>query len=149
MVMSSWWLQNALIPNRHHDISNHYADLATIVSKGDELAHCSLMIPYGYIDLGQHWLRQWLGAWWHQANTWTNVDFSSVGFSGIHLRTYHEIWRYWSMKQLYEHENCISSASRSARNQRIKGQDSFHVILLHCIKPCHQCGADRCTVCYS
>ena len=26
-------------------------------------------------DLGKHWLRQWLSAWWHQAITLTNVDF--------------------------------------------------------------------------
>ena len=29
----------------------------------------------GIIELGKHWLRQWLAAWWHQAITWTNVDF--------------------------------------------------------------------------
>ena len=38
-------------------------------------------------DLGQHWLRQWLVAWWHQVITWTNVDLSSVEFCGIHLTT--------------------------------------------------------------
>ena len=41
---------------------------------------------YGDIDLGQHWLRQWLVAWWHQAITWTNVDLWSVRSIGIHLR---------------------------------------------------------------
>ena len=25
-----------------------------------------LVTPYGHIKLGQHWLRQWLVAWWHQ-----------------------------------------------------------------------------------
>ena len=34
--------------------------------------------PYDDIGLGQHWLRQWLVAWWHQAITCTNVDLSSV-----------------------------------------------------------------------
>ena len=34
------------------------------------------------LDLDQHW--------WHQAITWTNVDFSAKTFSGIHLR---EIWQ--------------------------------------------------------
>ena len=42
----------------------------------------------GKIDLGQHLLRQWLGAWQHQAITWTNVDSSSVVFCGIPLTTY-------------------------------------------------------------
>ena len=45
------------------------------------------MMPYGDIDLGQHWLRKWLVAWWHQAITWTNVDLSSMEFCGIHLTT--------------------------------------------------------------
>ena len=43
------------------------------------------MIPHGNTNMGQHWLRQWLVAWWHKAITWANVDVSSVGFSNIHL----------------------------------------------------------------
>ena len=52
------------------------------------LTHCGLMsmMPYGDIELGQHWLRQWLVAWWHQAITWTNVDLSSVRSSDNYLR---------------------------------------------------------------
>ena len=44
------------------------------------------MTPYGDRDLGQHWLRQWIVAWRHQAITWTNVDWSSVKCSDIHIR---------------------------------------------------------------
>ena len=44
------------------------------------------MTPYGGRDLGQHWFRQWLVAWWHQAITWTDVDLSSVRPTDIHLR---------------------------------------------------------------
>ena len=40
------------------------------------LTHCGLVMPYGIIDHGQHWLRQWLGACQHQAIAWTNVDLS-------------------------------------------------------------------------
>ena len=40
------------------------------------LTHCGPVTPYG--DIGQHWLRQWLVAWWHQAITWTNIDHESV-----------------------------------------------------------------------
>ena len=40
------------------------------------LTHCGLVTLYGDIDLSQHWLRQWLVATWHQAITWSNVDFS-------------------------------------------------------------------------
>ena len=48
--------------------------------------HCGLVTPYGDRDLGQPWLRKWLGAWRHQAITWTNVDLSSARSSDIHLR---------------------------------------------------------------
>ena len=50
-----------------------------------KLIHCGLVMPYGDIDMGQHWLRQWLVASWHQAITQTIVDFSSKVFCGIHL----------------------------------------------------------------
>ena len=36
------------------------------------------MTLYADIDLSQHWFRQWLGAWRHQAIAWTNVVWSSV-----------------------------------------------------------------------
>ena len=42
------------------------------------LTHCGLVTPYGGRDLGQHWLRWWLGA--------VNVDWSSVKSSDIHIR---------------------------------------------------------------
>ena len=45
-----------------------------------------LVTPYGDRDLGQHWLRQWLVAWRHQAITWTNVDLSSVSLTDVDLR---------------------------------------------------------------
>ena len=49
-----------------------------------ELTHYGLMTPYGDMDLCQHWFRQWLVAWLHQAITWPNVDLSSVRSSDIH-----------------------------------------------------------------
>ena len=39
------------------------------------LTHCGLVMPYGVGDLSHRCLRLWLGAWRHQAITWTNVDF--------------------------------------------------------------------------
>ena len=51
-----------------------------------KLTHCGLVTPYGDIDLGQHWLRKWLVAWRHQAINWTNVGWSSVKSSDIHVR---------------------------------------------------------------
>ena len=51
------------------------------------LTHWGLVMPYGDIDLGQHWLRWWLVAWRQQAITWINVDLSSVRSSNILLMT--------------------------------------------------------------
>ena len=42
------------------------------------VTHFGLVTLYGDIELGQHWLRLWLVAWWHQAITWTNADLSSM-----------------------------------------------------------------------
>ena len=55
--------------------------------KAYPLTHHGLVKPHGNIDRGQHWLRQWLVAWWHQAITWTNVDLSSKLLWGTDLRT--------------------------------------------------------------
>ena len=49
------------------------------------LTHCGLVMPYNDRYLCQHWLRQWLGAWWYQAMSSTNIDLSSVRYSDIHL----------------------------------------------------------------
>ena len=38
------------------------------------LSHCGLVMPCSKINLDQHWLKQWLVAWRHQAITWTNFD---------------------------------------------------------------------------
>ena len=39
----------------------------------------SMNTAYGDIYLGHHWLRWWLGAWWHQAIlTWANADLLSL-----------------------------------------------------------------------
>ena len=50
------------------------------------LTHFRMETRYGDIVPGQHWFRQWLGGWRHQAITWTNVDLSSVKSSDIHIK---------------------------------------------------------------
>ena len=42
------------------------------------LTYCGLVMPYGIVDLDQHWFSSWIVAWWHQAITSTNVDWSPV-----------------------------------------------------------------------
>ena len=66
---------------KFYNFHAYFGDIYSI-----SLIHCGLVTPYGEIDLGQHWLRQWLVAWQHQAITWTNVDLSSGSSNDIHLR---------------------------------------------------------------
>ena len=35
-------------------------------------------MPYGVLEMGQYWTRSWLGAIWHQAMTWTNIDLAAI-----------------------------------------------------------------------
>ena len=44
-----------------------------------DVSHCILLTPYGNLNLGHHWFRQWLVAWWHQAITWTNDAYHQWG----------------------------------------------------------------------
>ena len=49
-----------------------------------KLVVINLVTLYHTTELRQNWPRWCLGAVRHQANTWANVDLSSVGFSDIH-----------------------------------------------------------------
>ena len=77
----------------------------------------------------QHWLRQWLVAWRHQAITWTNVDFSLVRLPGIHLRTISQ----WVPKLLILYNEFDSYdpeiTATSPRGQWVNGH--CHVISRH------------------
>ena len=44
------------------------------------------MWPCDIRDIDQHWFRWWLGARWHQAITWTNVDLPSTRSSASHSK---------------------------------------------------------------
>ena len=63
-VMNKWW---------------HIQDPIPVYVFHPHLTHCGLVMPYGNIELDQHWLRQWLVAWWHQDITWTNVNSLAPG----------------------------------------------------------------------
>ena len=47
------------------------------------LTYRGLLKPYDEIDLGQHWLREWLGPWWHQAIPEPMLTSHQLGFYGI------------------------------------------------------------------
>ena len=78
------------------------ACMATVAYLCSWITQINTLTPCGDIDLGQHWFV----AWQHQAITWTDVDFSSMEFCGIHLTTICSAWdiNSWYM---YEFENCI------------------------------------------
>ena len=50
------------------------------------LTQCGLVMSYGDIELGQHWLRWWLVAWWHKAITWTSANLQSARSGDNHQR---------------------------------------------------------------
>ena len=88
----------------HVDISGHMLDNNQVYVHSVYLLFsddCDLMTPYGDIDLGRHWLRQWLGAWRHQAITWTNVELSPKVFCGIHLRSISKQMLMKSIRNIY------------------------------------------------
>ena len=59
----------------NYNKSCSYSNNICVVSNRIAVIHCGQVMPYSNIDRGQHWLRQWLVAWWHQAITWTNFAF--------------------------------------------------------------------------
>ena len=101
MYLTQWLpdLKNIIIYNllENHDKlhslihigSAHFAYISLLLHKEkckDQLTLCGLVTPYRDRDLGQHWLRQWLVTWRHQAIIWTNVHFSLVRFCVTDLR---------------------------------------------------------------
>ena len=77
------WLEVHLISTRKNRYANHILNHNSKYESSFQLyllIHCGLVMIHGNTCLGQHWLRWWLGAQWHQA---TNVDFSLVKFYGI------------------------------------------------------------------
>ena len=83
VVLGSQWVNTNLLvifQTKRHQNELFVYGLAVIDVNG--LTHWGLVMPFGDLDLGQHWFRWWLVA----VITWTNVDLSSVRSSGIHLR---------------------------------------------------------------
>ena len=66
------------------------------------LSNSGLATPYGHIDLGQHWLRWWLGAQQHKATTWTNVDAHSWDSSASTWEQFNQFPSYsWFEKTIH------------------------------------------------
>ena len=70
--------------------------LFIIISSLQILNYCDLMMPYGDINLGQHWLSHWLLAWRHmnQGNQCRFIISEVQWHSSIHQR----VVSYWVPK---------------------------------------------------
>ena len=76
-VIIAYTLESLSSLTYNHEIATKYVSISpqqNVVATAS--THCGLVTPFGDIDLGQHWLREWLGAWRHQAITQTKVDLS-------------------------------------------------------------------------
>ena len=105
-------------------------NLCHMVLYATVLTHCGLMTPYGDGDLGQHWLRWWLVAWWHQAITWTNVDWSSVKSSDIHIRAISQEMSQPSISNIFLKSTCLKLHSNfPGANELIHWGLMIHVSL--------------------
>ena len=58
---------------------HNWFDYTLVLAYYGMLTHYGPVMPYGIIELGQHWP--------HQAITWTNFNLSSEVFSGIYPET--------------------------------------------------------------
>ena len=70
--------------------------------------------------LGQHWFRQWLVAWGHQAKTWTNADLSSMRSSNNHINSLwpsDAMWRQRTVSTLAQVMACFLTAPSHYLNQ--------------------------------
>ena len=56
-------------------------NICRITQGSIKFSHCAPTTSYGNVGHGQHWLRLWLVVWWHQAITWTDIDFSLTRFT--------------------------------------------------------------------
>ena len=57
-IFFSFWIKFCEPALNHYQQAHVALNWALI-----NLTYCGLVMPYGDIDLGQHWLRQWLVAW--------------------------------------------------------------------------------------
>ena len=91
------------------------------------LTHCGLVTAYGVGDLCQHWFRQCLGAWWHQAIAWTMLtdhQWGRVAFNSGQL--HRKFPRYWFL--ILFSKSLIQDDSRREQqvNSSPPGQNGHH-----------------------
>ena len=82
------------------------------------LTHCGQVTPYGNIDLGQHWFRQWLVAWQHQAITYANSNRHLPGSWAIHIKAIHSIRN----AQESNHQNTFEHYTHKIKITSSRGQ---------------------------
>ena len=76
------------------------------------LTHCSLVMPYGTLDMGQRWLREWLVAWWHQF--WLNTNEVLWHSPGGNFTINAQDMYHWYEVEIYKY--IITTPSRRAND---------------------------------
>ena len=84
---------------------HNWFDYTLVLAYYGMLTHYGPVMPYGIIELGQHWP--------HQAITWTNVNLSSEVFSGIYPETNFP-WRTHELPYLCGANEFSKTATRQA-----------------------------------
>ena len=75
------------------------------------------------------WLRYWLVARWHQANTWTNADLLSIGPSGT---KFNEILiKYHIFSQGIFFQNIVCKMAAILLQFNVMSQFSCHICTIH------------------
>ena len=74
----------SLVQNKIVNLSNYFCTKSYQEILWWSLTHHGLVIPYGDINLSQHWLRYWLVAWWHQ-NQYLNQYWFTINEDCLHL----------------------------------------------------------------
>ena len=80
-VLDSWekcWQKSpdiVMVYDYIHIVS--YRIVSIYMCSKHNFTHYGIVMLYDNIDLGQHWFRSWLFAWWYQTIISTNVDLSS------------------------------------------------------------------------
>ena len=102
-VWHDYWSSSNLLSRTHWHLEKYYSNFEstfflmyfTLDNKNISMEkefNCKIMIS-------QHWIRQWLVAWWQQAIAWTNVDLNlqyhitPTGHNElIHYSIHYELW---------------------------------------------------------
>ena len=102
------------------------------VSACKKWIHCGLVTPYGDIDLGQHWFRQWLVAWRTKPLSEPVLNLHYWGTVAFTREQFHDSPSYYLCNTFEIYSFKITASS--PRGQWVKlilvGQHKYHILHL-------------------